>query len=191
MEGGRSQAGEEPVNSAEVQVERDKQRLSTWDHLPSCGGSSQPLLLLSRPPRPGATRTSLVIASGQPCFKAEDPGLASCSQSCYCCHLRESSYRQDKRRGNPLKALVDVVREVKTALPGRMLSFLSQALRMFVFMCTPRTPLDWGPVYPWDLESKQWYTSLPPTPLSILTSFPFLHAFLYKANSGKKRAFDS
>lgn len=141
-------AGGETVNSLLKVRERQTKAFNL-------GPSSIPVVVPASPSfsrlgllRPGATRTALVIPPGQSCFKAEDPGLASCSQSCYCCHLRESSCRQDKRRGNPLKALVDVVREVKTALPGRMLSFLSQSLGMFVLMCTPRTPLDWGPVYP-------------------------------------------
>lgn len=125
----------------------------------------------------GPSSAALVVPPGQSCFKAEDPSLAFCSQSCYCCHLRESSCRQDKGRGNPLKALVDVGEgsEDSPSWTSALFAFtVSGGLCVFSSCAAPRFPLDRALVFP-DAQSlsSDVSLSLQTFPLSILTSFAF------------------
>lgn len=161
--GGHEQAREEPVNFAEGHsracfprhnaevVERQAKSFFTSGPCPSLQWFQPATSPGSATSIQGPSSAALVVPPGQFCFKAEDPSLAFCSQSCYCCHLRESSCRQDKERGNPLKALVDVAEgsEDSPSWASGLFSFtVSRGLCVFPSCAAPRFPLDRALVYP-------------------------------------------
>lgn len=82
---------------------------------------------------------------------------------------------------------------MRTAPPGAMLSFLSQPLGICdcAHVGPPEPHWTGAQFIP---ESQSLSSDISPSLqtflLSTLASFTFLHAFLYEANSGKKRAFD-